>query len=385
VKRSQQLPIYKRTWKKPDGTKRFRYYLHKTINGERHKIPIPTARTKAEAETAAIKIAAEIHAGIYGNSKGSITLKEFVDKTFTAWTKEHKRSWRSDLSRLKPIVAFFGKKRLKDISPFEVESYKLKRLKTPVKYKQVEKPRTVASVNRELQLLSRVFTLAIEKRETVGNPCSEVNLFPGEHKRKRRLYPEEEARLFEALSSEKSQNKRTHLGAMIKLYLHTGLRRTELLSLKSEHIDFFREVILVTNTKSGEDREVEMSDTAKTLLTELVEQAKAEDWEYLFTNPKTGTRYKDIKKAFKNAVRDAGLTDLRLHDLRHEFASTAGDDPEVSVTALAETLGHKNLKTTMQYTHASKAGKLKVVQAQEKKEVLQAGRKSVANEKRQAS
>jgi integrase len=55
------------------------------------------------------------------------------------------------------------------------------------------------------------------------------------------------------------------------------------------------------------------------------------------------------------------------------------------VTALAETLGHKNLKTTMQYTHASKAGKLKVVQAQEKREVLQIGRKSVANNKRQAS
>jgi integrase len=379
------LSIYKRTWKKPDGSKSFRYYFHKTINGKREKIPIPTARTKAEAETAAIKIAAEIHAGIYGNSKGGPTLKKFVEETFTPWTKEHKRSWKSDLSRLKPIVAYFGKKRLKDISPFEVESYKLKRLKTPVKYEKVEKPRTVASVNRELQLLSRIFTLAIEKRETVGNPCSEVKLFSGEQKRRRRLLPDEEAKLFEALSSEKSQYKRNHLEPMIKLYLHTGLRRTELLSLKPEHIDFLEEVILVTNTKSGEDREVEMSETAKALLLELVEQAQARGWEYLFTNPKTGTRYKDIKKAFKNAVRDAGLTDLRIHDLRHEFASTAGDDPEVSVTALAETLGHKNLKTTMQYTHASKAGKIKVVQAQEKREIQKAGPKSVANEKRQAS
>lgn len=379
------MSIFKRKWKKADGTKRHRYYFHKTIHGVRYKIPIPTARTKAEADAAGIKIAAEIHSGIYGNSKGSITLKEFVEKTFTSWTKEHKRSWRSDLSRLKPIVAYFGKKRLKDISPFDVESFKLKRLKTPVKYKRVEKPRLAASVNRELQLLSRIFTLAIEKRETVGNPCSEVNLLPGERRRKRRLSPQEEALLFEALKSEKSQNKRTHLGAMLTLYLHTGLRRTELLSLKPGHIDFLREVIWVTETKSGEDREVEINGTARALLKELVEQACEKGWEYLFTNPKTGTRYKDIKKAFKNAVRDAGLTDLRLHDLRHEFASTAGDDPDVSVTALAETLGHKNLKTTMQYTHASKAGKLKVVQAQEKKRVQDFGRKSVANEKRQAS
>jgi hypothetical protein len=55
------------------------------------------------------------------------------------------------------------------------------------------------------------------------------------------------------------------------------------------------------------------------------------------------------------------------------------------VTALAETLGHKNLKTTMQYTHASKAGKLKVAQAQDKRKVQQVGPKSVANNKRQAS
>jgi len=161
--------------------------------------------------------------------------------------------------------------------------------------------------------------------------------------------------------------------------------RTELLSLKPEHIDFLREVILVTNTKSGEDGEVRMGSAAKALLRELVAQAEVNDWEYLFTNPKTGIRYKDIRKAFNNSVRDAGLTDLRIHDLRHEFASTAGDDPEVSVTALAETLGHKNLKTTMQYTHASRAGKLKVVQAQDRKGILKSGRKSVANEKRQAS
>jgi hypothetical protein len=55
-----------------------------------------------------------------------------------------------------------------------------------------------------------------------------------------------------------------------------------------------------------------------------------------------------------SVVRGAGLTDLRFHALNHEYASTAGDDLDVSVTALAQTLGHKNLKIIMQYTGASK-------------------------------
>ena len=57
----------------------------------------------------------------------------------------------------------------------------------------------------------------------------------------------------------------------------------------------------------------------------------------------------------------------------------------VAVTALAETLGHKDVRTTRRYTHASKAGKLRVVQAQERREAEYAGHNSLTNEKRQAS
>jgi integrase len=141
-------------------------------------------------------------------------------------------------------------------------------------------------------------------------------------------------------------------------------------------VDFLRNVIRATETKNGEEREVEMNSTARALLIDLVDLARAKGWQFIFTNPRTGTRYKDIKKAFKNALRDAGITDLRFHDLRHTFASEAGDDPQVSVAALAETMGHKDWKTTMKYTHASKAGKLRVVEAQERKEE-NAGHKAV--------
>jgi integrase len=361
------------------------WHFTKTINGVRYRQALKTARTKSQAEEAEISILNQIHQGTYGKPQGTKTLKEFVEKTFIPWTVSRKSSWRSDLSRLKPIVAFFGKQRLSDISPFRVESFKIQRLKTPVVYKKAEKPRSSASVNRELQLLSRIFTLAMEKKEAVENPVSQIELLKGERKRKRRLHHEERVRLFEALHVSGSQGKRWHLAPIITLDLNTGLRRTELLSLKVGDVDFLRNVIRATETKNGEDREVEMNATARDLLVELVTQAKGQGWEYIFTNPRTGTRYKDVKKAFNNAVRDAGIEDFRFHDLRHTFASTAGDDPGVAVTALAETLGHKDVRTTMRYTHASKAGKLRVVQAQERRETEDVGHNSVTNDKRQAS
>ena len=73
------------------------------------------------------------------------------------------------------------------------------------------------------------------------------------------------------------------------------------------------------------------------------------------------------------------------HSLTFQDTIIVGDDPGVAVAALAETLGHKDVRTTMRYTQASKAGKLRVVQAQEGREIEEGSHNSVTDEKRQAS
>jgi integrase len=83
-------------------------------------------------------------------------------------------------------------------------------------------------------------------------------------------------------------------------------------------------------------------------------------------------------------MREAEIEDFRFHDLRHTFSSLAGDDPNVTINALAETLGHKNWKTTMRYTHAAKEAKLRVVQAVESIETEKSGHVAVTQAKRQA-
>ncbi|HET9533355.1 MAG TPA: site-specific integrase [Blastocatellia bacterium] len=359
------MAVYKREWEDKEGKKRFSWYFHKTIDGVRYRERIPTARTRAQAEEAERKRLAEIHAGTYGKPKGTVTFKEFAEETYLPWAKTNKKSWKIDSYRLGALIAAFGKKQLRQISPFDVESYKINRLKTPIKSRSKknsdkEKKRSPAAVNREILLLSRVLRLAITKRELSENPCAEVELLQGERSRERYMLPEEEERLMAVLSG-----PREHLKYMVILAVQTGLREMELLTLQPEQVDFHRDLLLIFETKTNEPRKVPLNPTARAVLSELVEQAREKGRPYLFTNPDTGSYYTTIKTAWKTACRLAGISNLRFHDLRHTFGTRAADRGE-PLNAIQRVMGHKRIETTLQYAHATDDAARRVVAAAER-------------------
>lgn len=163
----------------------------------------------------------------------------------------------------------------------------------------------------------------------------------------------------EAYRRSDDPRKNPYLDKIILLHLNSGLRKTELLKLRPEDCDFEAGLIRVRETKNDEPRQVAMNTSARLILIALA--ANADGKEYLFTISRTGTRYKDVKKAYKRLLKDAGIDDLWFHDIRHSFATAAGNDPSVSLPALSETLGHRSIKTTMIYTHATDEGKRRVV------------------------
>jgi integrase len=78
--------------------------------------------------------------------------------------------------------------------------------------------------------------------------------------------------------------------------------------------------------------------------------ANGGDGNYVFTNPDTGSRYNDIKKAFSAACREAGVTNFTFHDLRHTFGTRLAD-AGVDVLKIKELMGHASIVTTMRYIH----------------------------------
>ena len=133
------------------------------------------------------------------------------------------------------------------------------------------------------------------------------------------------------------------------------MRVNELFGLKREDVDFHRDVLYIKHTKTDEDREVPLNDTARELLRGLI-QTDRMGGEFLFTNPKTGKRYTTIKTAWLTACRNAGLSNLRFHDLRHTFGTRAAD-AGVPLPSIRDVMRHRSIQTTERYAHVTDEGK----------------------------
>jgi integrase len=132
--------------------------------------------------------------------------------------------------------------------------------------------------------------------------------------------------------------------------LSTGARCNEALSARWEHVDVANRVwrIPATNSKSKRMRSVPLNDAALDVLSEIENREG-----FLFVNPKTGTRRSTISKSWERIRTLAGLPHLRLHDLRHQFASMLVNGGR-SLYEVQQILGHSDMKVTERYAHLSK-------------------------------
>ena len=309
---------------------------------------IPEARTKAEALKAETAIRAEMYAGKYGETVAPL-FNAFVEGVYLPWAKSNKRSYATaDAVYTKPLLDFFGKYRLSEISPFLVERYKQQRRETPTHH---DKPRKAASVNRELECLSKIFSLAVDNNLIPQNPCRKVRKLRADSGRERYLTPDEEERLMLAL-----EDSPVHLKRFVILSLETGLRRGELLALASNQVDFLKNEIRIVQPKTGLAKTVPLSSMARAVLQERMAEESKYSLIVFFFN------VADVKKSFRSACKRAGIEDFRIHDLRHTAATRwreAGAD-EFTVMRL---LGHTRIDTSAIYAHSSRMEMARIVEA----------------------
>ena len=138
------------------------------------------------------------------------------------------------------------------------------------------------------------------------------------------------------------------LRPLIEMAVATGMRLEELLSLKWDQVDLGRKEVRLVVTKSKQPRVVPLSPRAVAIL--VAAGRNAQDKQYVFTNPTTGSRFKTIKRAFRTACKRAGVQDIRFHDLRHTFASWAVQSG-ADLYRLSRILGHASLQMTSRYAH----------------------------------
>lgn len=327
------------------------WYYDFMIKGIRYREAVPEARNKWQAEQAEAKARLEVFQGKYGKPTGTHSLSEFARKVYLPWAKDNKRSWRSDVSRVEAIVQYFENKSFREVSPLLIEKFKRDRgLSETVRgYK-----RSPASVNRELECLSRIFNMAIDNGYAETNPCQKVKKLRMDNRRNRYLSPDEESRLLAGLNG-----RWTYLYPIIVLALNTGMRRGEILGLKWSCVDFQRSIMHVVNTKTEQDREVPINAAVRQALLGLHGLSECE---YVFVNPGTGEKRVDIKKGFAAICRESGISNFRFHDLRHT-AATRMADAGIDAFTIAEILGHTTMQMTRRYTHALNENKRRAVES----------------------
>src|SRR6266849_1152555 len=320
------------------------------VGGKRYRGSIPEARVKAQAERAETTIRESVYEGKYGKSVDAPKLRDFIAETFMPWAKTNKRTCVHDEYRSRPLIKAMGSKTMDEISPILIEKYKRdRRLSKTVRGTE----RAPSTVNRELELLSKIFSIAIDPGLAIQNPCQKVKRFREDNERNRYLSDDEEVRLLSAL-----EGQRASLLPVVMLAIHTGMRRGELLSLRWANVDFERGLVHVMNshreqTKSGHSRSIPMNQIAREQLLAL--RSESGDTEYVFVNRQTGEPRTDVKRGFRSACREAGLEDFHFHDLRHTAATRLGD-AGVDTRRIMAILGHRCIQTSARYTHATDGG-----------------------------
>jgi integrase len=260
-----------------------------------------------------------------------VLFAEFADDFLALYSKPNKRSWRGDERALRGLKRFFEGKTLRMVSSEGISRFLAAR----------RAEISPASCNRELACLRTLFNKAIEWGKLEMSPVAKVRRFREPPGRERILEPAEAQRLIGAASPE--------LRLVLIIALNTGMRRAEILSLRWRAVDIGGGVINIENSKSGKSRKVPMNALVREALRALPRVASSD---YVFYNPETKTHIKDVRRGFQASCARAEIKGLRLHDLRHTFATwwiTAGGD----LVALSKILGHASIQMTMRYAHAT--------------------------------
>lgn len=322
------------------GTYYLRYKAGKTCH---QKIARTTEITLAEARKQAKTLKAEIALGADPRAEeharlAVLTFTEFFEQHYLPYVMPRKRSWKRDeeLYRLR-IKSVFGHKRLSEISRQQIQSFH-----TALKNEGL----AAASCNHHLKLLKHSFNLAIDWEMLDKNPAR-IPMFHEDNKIEHYMDDMELKRLLTVLHTDENRP----ICQIALFLLSTGCRLNEVLSAKWSDVDMSKGIFTIraTNAKSKKLRGVPLNESAMEILNQLDTRGK---FEYLFINRLTGMPYCNIHKVWHRLREKAGLKHLRIHDLRHQYASFLVNSGR-TLYEVQQIFGHSTSVVTQRYSHLS--------------------------------
>jgi len=337
------------------------YFIHPMVNGQRffqersiHDFPggIEDARAWAREVRRRIRAGEPIE-DIREKMEGGVRTEDFFEEFLTKYSEIHKKSSATDRRYVeKYILPAFRGRAVEGLTPRDVQA-----LRDKITSNGQEKPVTF---NRVRSLLRKAWKWG-QKFEYIDpalpDPAEFVDKFK-ERSRTRHLSDEEFVRLMDAIETEGPE-----LYLAVELALATGLRKTETLSLEWSQVDLAEGRIEVSNTKNGE---VHTTTFSKRLGQLLSDRKSVSVSKFIFPGRFDTEPRKDFKLPWKRVRELAGIEDVHWHDLRRTLG-TRLHQAGVDLYTIAQTLNHKNLKSTEVYARSSAASIRKPLDSEDRR------------------
>ena len=323
----------------PSGAKR--YFIHSQHDGRRvwklvgqaEVLNVDEARDRARAMLAAIRNGNDDEAA----APSAILFETVADEVF----RRYARNWKPSTLRVNRnyyqnhILPWFEGRPIADITAHDVRRWFASLHNTPV------------SADRSAPILSVILRQAevYGYRPEGTNPCAGIKRYRRQG-RQRFMSTAETRRLGEVLARHEVEHPQA--AAIIRLLLLTGCRKGEIVTLKWR---FYREGnLFLPDSKTG-PRTVWLSSAARAILDGLPRKSS---WIFPSTRTKRSITTVTVDQLWYRVRAEADLNDVRIHDLRHTYASMAIAQGETVLT-IGRLLGHRDPETTLKYTHLSDA------------------------------
>lgn len=338
-----------------------KWYYRFMLDGVPYERSCKGATSQKEAEKFEAIVKADIMRGDLRllEAKQKINFSRLVE-IFLDYSKTNKTTSNLDEYFCNRFIDFFGKNKLiNEIKPSDIEAYKAMRADSFVEMKRKNKDKEwiivktdtkikPATINRELNSLSKMFNLAVDNGYIEKSPCLKLKKIKVENTKIRFLTKKEEKNLIVAL-------KDHWLYPIVFTALKTGMRKAEILNLKWENVNYKKGYINVLVTKNDKPRQVPISPK----LEELLKNIKKET-EYVFINSTTKKPYSSITKSYNEVLNKAKINDFTFHDLRHT-AATRMVEGGFDLVTVSEIFGWVNLEMVKRYAHTDFERKQKAI------------------------